>query len=119
MWKVTLCLNVMVLTLFWILCQVAITPAHNLLVIYSETISELPILTDVAIQSRSGTVFIPFVWAILTIILGRQLRSLTEAKRNEWISLHLSVSLSLGLVMLCFFTLAGLLPVLKIGASIG
>ena len=119
MWKLTLCFNVLVLALFWILSQVAITPVHNLLVTYAETGADLPILTDFAIQSRSASIFIPAAWAVFAMFLGRQLQSHAETKRSEWLLLHLSLSLLLGLSMFFFFTLAGILPFLKIGVLIG
>ncbi|MDD2469239.1 MAG: hypothetical protein PHI97_35210 [Desulfobulbus sp.] len=119
MWKLTLCCNVLLLFICWILSLITITPAHNLLVVYSETVVELPILTDLAIRYRPLTVCVPLVWAILTILLVRRLVNCPEAKRNGWIALHLSCSLVLGLGMFTVFILAGILPVLKIGASLG
>jgi len=119
MWRITLFFNVLVLALFWVLSQVAITPAHNLLVQYAETGADLPLLTDFAIRARSASAFVPFAWAVLTFFLGRHIQAQAETKRSEWLSLHLSLSLILGLAILLFFALAGILPILKIGALIG
>nr|WP_321467311.1 hypothetical protein [uncultured Desulfobulbus sp.] len=119
MWKLTLCCNVLLLFVCWILSLIAITPAHNLLVVYSGAIVELPILTDLAIRYRSLSVCIPLVWTILAIFFVRRLMGCPEAKRNGWIALHLSCSLILGLSMFTVFIFAGILPVLKIGASLG
>nr|WP_320011557.1 hypothetical protein [uncultured Desulfobulbus sp.] len=119
MWKLTICCNVLLLFVCWILSLVAITPVHNLLVVYSENVIELPMLTDLAIRYRALSVCVPLVWAILALFLVRRLTICPEAKRNGWITLHLSCSLVLGLGMLTLFILAGILPVLKIGASLG
>lgn len=116
MWKLTLGCNVLVLALFWLLSQVAITPAHNLLVQYTETGVALPIVTDVAIQVRSLTAALPLIWAIITLIIGRHLQHHAAEKRHEWLAAHTSTTLCLGLLLLLFFSLAGILPVLKIGS---
>lgn len=118
MWKITLCCNILILALFWLLCQVMITPAENLFVIYAETAGSLPILTDFAIQIRFQSVLIPASCAIITVLIGRQMRLKTETKRNEWLALHCSLCLLIGLSMLTFFALASILPFLKIAAAI-
>lgn len=119
MWQITLLVNILSLVLLWILSQVAITPAHNLLVQYGEAGVALPILTDLAIQNRSLSAAVPVIWAIITVIMGRRMQVQIESRRNDWLSLHTSLTLCLGLAVLLFFALAGILPVLKIGAMIG
>ncbi|WP_321492843.1 hypothetical protein [uncultured Desulfobacter sp.] len=118
MWKLTVCCNVFVLLLFWLVSQVAIAPAHNLLVRYAETDAALPIFTYLAIRLRGWSQLVPWVWTALTLILAFRLKGRDEIIRKEWIMLHTSLSVFLGLVLLFFFGLAGILPVLKIGAVI-
>lgn len=114
--KIIVTVNVLVLFMFWLLAQVAVTPAHNLLVQYAETGVALPILTDFAIQARSLSAGIPLTWAIITIIFRKRICGEDQSTRSNLLALHSSVSLLLGLVILFFFALAGILPVLKIGA---
>ena len=116
MWKLTLCANALILGLFWLVAQVAITPAHNLLVRYAETGAALPILTDVAISLRMPSLAVPALWAVLTLVVGIRMKARAENARCQWLGLHTSISVVLGLVVLFFFALAGILPLLKIGA---
>ena len=118
MWKLTVCCNVFVLLLFWLVSQVVIAPAHNLLVRYAETDAALPILTDIAIRLRGWSQLVLWGWTALTLILAFRLQGRDEIIRNEWVLLHTSLSVFIGLALLFFFGLAGILPVLKIGAVI-
>jgi len=118
MWKLTLCFNVFVLILFWLLSQVAITPVHNLLVRYAETGTALPILTDFAIRLRGWSQLIPWFWIAFTLTLAFRIKNRAETIRNEWLCFHTSLSVCIGLLLLFFFGLAGILPALKIGAEI-
>jgi hypothetical protein len=118
MWKFVLVIDVLILTLLWMLAMVAITPAHNLLVVYSEKGFVLPLLTDYAIQLRSLSGLVPACWALLTIPFWRWLGKQNDAKRIEGLMAHGVLSLLLGFSLLFFFLLAGILPILKIGASI-
>lgn len=118
MWKITLCCNIFILSLFWLLSQVAITPAHSLLVQYAKTGAALPVLTGAAIQFRSPSAAIPIIWAILTIFMGVFLKNKNETKRNEWLSFHTSLTGCIGLLLFFFYSLAGILPLLKISAII-
>jgi len=43
----------------------------------------------------------------------------TETKRGEYLMAYASVTLGIGFAMLLFFSLAGILPILKIGAFPG
>lgn len=118
-WKFTLCGNILILAMLWLLSLVAITPTYNHLVQYAESSQSLPILTDFAIQVRSFTGIIPLIWAVLTIFFGKWASRQPENKRCEYLVMHTSLTLCLGLAMLIFFSLAGILPVLKIGAGLG
>jgi hypothetical protein len=118
MWKITLSCNVLVLTLLWLLSLVAITPAYNHLVQYAETNQALPILTDFAIRVRHLAIVIPLSWAVFTLASAKRMQCQTDASRGEYLMLHISVTLGVGLAMLLFFSLAGILPGLKFGAGI-
>ncbi len=119
MWKITVCCNIIILSLLWLLSLVAITPAHNLLILYGDAEPALPVLTDLAIRLRSMTVAIPLAWAFFTFLGIRRMQRQTGDKKLEWILLHTSISLCIGLGMFLFFLLAGILPILKIGSVIG
>ncbi len=118
MWKVSLFCNILILSLLWLLSQVVITPVHNLFFQYAETGMALPILTDFAIQLRSPSAAIPLTWIVFTFFYGRWMKNQTADKRNEWLSFHTSLTLCIGLLVLLFFSLAGILPILKIGYSL-
>ena len=118
MWKISIYCNALVLLLFWVLAQVFITPIENLLVRYAETKLELPILTDFAIQMSTPSLAIPIIWAILSFIIGRHISGQSGGDCHAWVSLHTSITLCLGLMMLIFFSLAAILPLLKIGAML-
>lgn len=119
MQKITLAGNVLVLFMFWLVAQVAITPAHNLLVRYAETGADLPILTSLAIQIRMFSAAVPIAWGVITFLIGWRMKKQAEITQNKLVSLHSTLTLFIGLVILFFFSLAGILPVLKIGAVIG
>ena len=119
MWKIALVCNVLIMALIWMLAMVAITPAHNLLLVYAEGDLALPLLTDYAIQARSMSGLVPATWAILAIPYWKWLGRQSDAKRSEGLIAHAAVSLLLGFALLLIFTLAGILPILKIGASVG
>lgn len=118
MWKITLACNVLMLVLFWMLAMMAIAPAHNQLVVYAETDLALPMLTDFAIRTRFLSGFVPVTWALLAIPVGRWLGKQNDSKRIEGLMAHVVASIVVGLVLLFMYGLAGVLPVLKIGASL-
>ncbi len=117
MWKITLFCNILILSLLWLLSMVAITPAHNMLVQYAEMGVVFPLLTDYAIQVRSFMGIVPLGWTILTVFYGKWVSKQADSKRNEYLASHITVTLVLGLSMLLFFSLAGILPILKISAA--
>ena len=119
MWKAILLGNVLILCLLWLLAMAAITPAHNLLLVFAEQPLDLPILTDMAFQVRGLSGAIPLGWALLTLVMGRSIGNVDAGKRQEWLLMHTVGSLVLGLLQFFFFGLAGILPVLKIGAALG
>jgi len=98
--------------------MVAITPANNLLVEFSEFKMDLPLLTYYAIQLHTLTFIIPLSWIVITIIIGKRMVKLNEMTRTEWLSAHTSITLVVGLSLLLFFSLAGILPILKCYATL-
>jgi hypothetical protein len=115
MWKTTLFLNILLLALFWLLSLTAISPAYNLMVQYVESKIALPIFTDFAFQVRPFAWIIPFLWAVVTLFFSKWISKQPEDKRNNYPAAHTSVTLCMGIAMLIFFLLAGILPILKIG----
>ena len=118
MWKITLGCNVVILALLWMLSLVAITPAHNHFIQYADTDQALPILTDLAIQARLLVAVIPLSWAGFTFALSKRMQPQIETKRGEYLMAHTSVTLGIGLLMLLFFSIAGILPALKFGEAL-
>jgi hypothetical protein len=118
MWKITLCCNVLILILLWLLSMVIITPAYNHLVQYAETQMALPILTDYAIQLRYLIGIIPLSWAVLSIVYGKWLSKQADGKLGQCLVAHTSITLVIGFAMLVIFSLAAILPILKIGETL-
>ena len=119
MWKAILLGNVLVVCLLWLLAMVAITPAHNLMLVYAQQQVDLPILTDLAFQVRGLSAAIPIGWALLTLRMAWAIRESAPGQRQEGLLMHAVSSWVVGLLLLLFFGLAGILPILKIGATLG
>ncbi len=113
--RLILILDVLILTLFWLLSLVAITPAHNLLVLYSESSLDLPFLTHQAIAARFMVGSIPFACAIITVPFGQWLAAQSEHTRVIGLIAHAMSTILFGLILLFTYALAGILPFLKIG----
>lgn len=111
---ITLGFNVLILVLFWLLSFVVISPVHNLFFQYAESNQALPILTGIAMQVRLLAGIVPLGWAVITIVLWKRLSNRSEARHNSFTIAHTSVTLLLGLALLLFFSIAGILPFLKI-----
>ena len=118
MWRFTLFFNVLITTLLWLVSMVTITPAYNLLVQNTVTKAVLPILTDYAFTMRYYMLAIPITWAVFTLFYGKWIKDHAHEIRNERVLIHATVSLVLGLLLLLFFSLAGILPFLKCCAEI-
>lgn len=78
----------------------------------------MPVVTFLAIQVRPFFWIVPLIWAVLTFLFGKWISKKPEDKRNAYLTAHLSVTLCLGFAMLIFFSIAGILPILKIGAAL-
>ena len=118
MWILILAGNSLIMSLLWVLSEIAVTPAYNLMVQYADSHLALPILTDWAFQFRPYGRMFPLIWAALTVLWGWRACSMPKQERGEWLMAHLSITLSVGLMQLAFFVLAGILPILKIGWAI-
>lgn len=118
MWIFTLVSNTLILTMLWLLSEVAVTPAYNLAFEYAEAEMALPILTEWAFEIRPLIRLLPIVWAIITIVWGQRIYKKAKGERAECLAAHTSATICLGLVQLVFFATAGILPVLKFGAII-
>lgn len=118
MWRLSLVCNVVVMVLLWLLSEVAVTPAYNLLVQYGETGSALPMLTDIAFQVRPYARVLPLLWLVITLLWGRWIGRQPVERRTQGVVVHTSATLCVGLLLLLFFAIAGMLPALKIGATL-
>jgi len=112
-----LTLDVLMVVLLWLMAMVAIAPANNIWVVYAETGTALPILTEQAIALRQWSAAAPLAWAILTLRFGRHLAGQPEQARCIGLIVHLATSLLIGLALLLVYALAGILPFLNIGLS--
>ncbi len=118
MWFLTMLINCIIMVLLWLLSEVAITPAYNFLVQYADTRMAIPLLTDLAFDIRYYGRFIPFTWIIITLFWGLRLRNYLKDERSESLSMHISLTICIGLAPLVFFAIAGILPILKISAIV-
>jgi len=119
MWKLTLCCNILILAIFWLISLVVITPSYNHLVRYADHNLALPIITDFAIRIRLLIAVIPLSWAGFSFLLGKHMQHQTDTKRGEYLMAHTSVTLCVGLAMLLFFSLASIVPILRIDMPLG
>ena len=118
MWRITIIANSLLMFLFWVTSIIAITPAYNHFVQYSEAGNALPIPTELAISVRMFAIAIPVAWVLLSFFIYKNTRTKTPEHRTEYLLAFTSVTLVSGFSMLIFFILSGILPYLKFNAFI-
>lgn len=120
MWRITVILNIFIMSFFWLAGRLAITPAYNHFIQYPETPGyiALPIMTKAAASVINVAVILPIIWIFVAFILYRFLRKQNPADRNEHLLAFTLITLCVGFLMLLFFGLAGILPFLQIGAAV-
>ena len=120
MWRITLIVNALILFGFWLTGAIAISPAFNRFVLYTDgkPVFQLPLLTATVCEIRFSSIIMPVIWLIVSLCFMIWLDGKNETDRTKWVQLHTSVSIFCGLIILIVFSLAGVLPFLLIGALI-
>ncbi len=115
--QLILIFNIVIMFLFLLACWVIITPAHNHFIQYGATGSVLPYLTQIAIDARFFLLLIPILWIAISF---RGFKKIGKQKESslQGLMLFILVSLSAGFIMVIFYGMAGILPYLKIGATL-
>lgn len=116
-WKFTISVNALIVFGFWLAGQIAVAPAYNYFVEYSETSDtvSLPVITNLVFSVKFISVAIPIFWLVVSIILMKRLQKRSQLEKIGWVQLHSSVSVLMGLLLFLIFALAGVLPFLKFG----
>lgn len=119
-WQSTIFVNVLIVFGFWFAGLIAISPAYNYFVQYTETSTSisLPIITYIACSFQLVSVVVPVLWLLVSIIFMMRLKQSSQMNRIELVQLHTSVSIFGGLFLFVFFAVAGVLPFLRFGGLI-
>jgi hypothetical protein len=104
--------------IFWLAGLVVVTPAYNHFTLYGQLGDNLPLPTAIAISFRLMAVVIPVAWTVLVLFLLKMLRSKAAERRAELLLAFTLATLIIGLFVLLFFLLAGILPFLQIEAML-
>ena len=110
--------NVVLMFLFWCACQLAVTPAYNQFVQYGDSGNVLPFFTQLVIDSRFFFLLIPILWIALSFKIHKIIQKKKMEAQIQALLLCSLVTISGGFLMIIFFTLAGILPYLKIGSAL-
>lgn len=116
-WKFTIFMNVCIVFGFWLAGLIALSPAFNYFVEYTETNDQisLPMLTSMVFTVRLDSLLVPLFWLLVSMIFVVKLKQKVPIERIETVQLHTSVSILVGLLLFVVFALAGILPFLKFG----
>ncbi len=117
MLKISITACALIMFLFWIISELAISIAYNHFVQYpvNDVVTSLPLITDIALSVRKSSVILPVVWSLVSFFYYRFIRNKIPADRNEYFFALIVITILIGLLMLSFFGLAGILPYLRIG----
>ena len=120
MWQLAIILNMLIMLLFWFAGYLVTAPGFNHFVQYPEVFGKLPlpVLTDMVFEVRIVSLVVPGFWAISSLVYLLWLRTMDRGRRQDWVQLHFSATLFVGLLFFVLFLTAGILPYLKIGALI-
>lgn len=118
MWRAILLANALLMYIFWLAGLVVVTPAYNHFVRYGQAGDNLPLPTAAAFSFRLMAVVIPAAWTVLTLFILKLLRNKPAERRVEILLAFTLATLIVGLFVLLFFLLAGILPFLQIGTML-
>ncbi len=116
MWRVTLILNALLMTVFSLGSTVSQIKLCNQYMLYprvGEGMPPLPAISELALQAQWLLQAIPIVWALLTLTLLILNWKKPEPPR-DLVQLHTSATLLIGVFMLGFFVTAGIMPYISI-----
>ena len=106
----TVILNILILFCLWSLGIISLLPALNLFYQYvgSSPDFPLPILTEIVFRFRFHSFSIPVLWLLISLYF-----ILTKKNDAEFIQIHTSITVLIGLVILIVFITAAVLPFVK------
>jgi len=112
MWRITIIADVLMMVLFWLASLLSVAIAYNRFVQYPPTKAPmaLPLPTELALSSQLWAGLIPLAWIIISFIIWKKVKDKEPESRSEYLLAFTSVTLVVGIVMLIFFALAGMLP---------
>ena len=110
---ITILLNSAVMLVFGFASRASQLQVDNVLMhpeAYGDLGQTLPIITVTAIRLRWLWWSVPSVWLLLAGILLLAIRRMESSSANSLVQLHTSATLLIGLSLLLFFALSGVLP---------
>ena len=113
MWKLTFVLNVAVVWFVSLGSAVFLLSLRYAASAYARFEATLPAPSRLALSSSWLLWVVPLSWTIFTIALLIGTRKRAEAPRDI-VQLHTSATLLIGILLLVFFSTAGLLPFFKL-----
>jgi hypothetical protein len=113
MWRIPLILNTVLMWVFTVTAGVPMAILDNYYVQYpDEGGKPPPVFSAIALEIPWLLLAIPLVWTIALFVLLKQFHH--RPPSAEFMNLHLSLSLFVGLSMLLFFVLAGVMPFIEL-----
>lgn len=112
MWRITLILNALLMAVFGYGSAASQMKLHNQYIQYphvSRQMVDLPAISDLALRIQWLLQAVPLLWASLTLALLIWKWRQPEPPR-DWVQLHTSATLLVGVFMLGFFLIAGVVP---------
>lgn len=118
MWRITIIANNMIMILFWLLSILSVSLANNWFVQYAEKSVALPTPTKVALSLQAWFAFLPLLWIVISGLLWKKIKKQNDDKRSEILLSFTVITIMIGLLLFCFYLMAGLLPFFYIGVAI-
>jgi hypothetical protein len=116
MWRITLILNALLMAVFSYGSAASQIKLHNQYVQYPHVggqMPDLPAISSLALRLQWLLKTVPILWALLTLALLIWKWRQPEPPR-DWVQLHTSATLLIGVFMLGFFVVAGVMPYISI-----
>lgn len=120
MWRVTIIANALMMGLFWLASLLSVAIVHNRFIHYppSDRSMALPLPTELALSIQFWAGLLPLAWIILSYVIWKKVKDQEPESRSEYLLAFTMATIVVGIAMLIFFALAGMLPFLYIGAAI-
>jgi hypothetical protein len=112
MWRVTIIANALMMVLFWLASLLSVAIAHNRFIQYppTKTPMALPVPTELALSTQLWMGLLPLAWIILSFIIWKKVKYKRPELRSEYLLAFTSVTIVVGIAILIFFALSGMLP---------